>query len=98
MSTLRKSCLALATAAAFYPAVCFGQASGLPNKPVRMIVPSAAAGPNDLVARLIAPKLSETIGHPVIVDNRPSANGVVGTEIVARAAPDGTTLVVGNSG
>ena len=99
MATPYKSCFALlALSAAFYPAVCTGQASGLPNKPVRMIVPNAAAGPNDLVGRLIAPKLSETIGHPVIVDNRPSANGVVGSEIVARAAPDGTTLAVGNSG
>ena len=100
MSTLHKSCLALSAlvGAAFYPAVSCGQALGLPNKPVRIIVPNAAAGPNDLVARLIAPKLIETIGQPVIVDNRPSANGVVGSEIAARAAPDGTTLAVGNSG
>src|SRR5829696_9084854 len=100
MSTLHKSWLALSAlvAAALCPAVCFGQATGLPNKPVRMIVPNAAAGPNDLVGRLIAPKLGETVGQPVIVDNRPSANGVVGSEIVARAAPDGTTLAVGNSG
>src|SRR5204863_6948347 len=84
--------------ATFGPAVSFGQALGLPSKPVRLIVPNAAAGPNDLVGRLIAPKLSETVGQPVIVDNRPSANGVVGSELVAHAAPDGTTLAVGNSG
>ncbi len=100
MSTLHKSCLALSAlvGATLYPAVSSGQALELPNKPVRIIVPNAAAGPNDLVGRLIAPKLSETVGQPVIVDNRPSANGVVGSEIVARAAPDGTTLAVGNSG
>ena len=100
MSTLQKSCLALSAlvGAAFYPAITFGQALGLPAKPVRIIVPNAAAGPNDLVARLIAPKLGETIGQTVIVDNRPSANGVVGSELVARATPDGTTLAVGNSG
>jgi tripartite-type tricarboxylate transporter receptor subunit TctC len=100
MSTLHKSCLALSAlvGATFCSPVSFGQALGLPNKPVRIIVPNAAAGPNDLVARLIAPKLSETIGQPVIVDNRPSANGIVGSEIVAHAAPDGTTLAVGNSG
>jgi tripartite-type tricarboxylate transporter receptor subunit TctC len=100
MSTLQKSWLALSALACttFCPTLSFGQASDLPNKPIRIIVPNAAAGPNDLVARLIAPKLGETIGQPVIVDNRPSANGVVGSEIVARAAPDGTTLAVGNSG
>jgi tripartite-type tricarboxylate transporter receptor subunit TctC len=100
MSRLHKSSLALAAlaGAALFPAVSSAQALGLPNKPVRMIVPNAAAGPNDLVARLIAPKLTETVGQPVIVDNRPSANGVIGSEIVARATPDGTTLAVGNSG
>ncbi|MGZ5154506.1 MAG: Bug family tripartite tricarboxylate transporter substrate binding protein [Burkholderiales bacterium] len=100
MSTLHKSCLALSAlvGATFCSPVAFGQAPGLPNKPVRIIVPNAAAGPNDLVGRLIAPRLSETIGQPVIVDNRPSANGIVGSEIVAHAAPDGTTLAVGNSG
>ncbi|MGZ5126787.1 MAG: Bug family tripartite tricarboxylate transporter substrate binding protein [Burkholderiales bacterium] len=100
MSTLHKSCLALSAlvGATFCSPVAFGQAPGLPNKPVRIIVPNAAAGPNDLVGRLIAPKLSETIGQPVIVDNRPSANGIVGSELVAHAAPDGTTLAVGNSG
>lgn len=98
MSTIHKSCLALCAlvGVALYPVVSSGQA--LPNKPVRLIVPNTAAGPNDLAARLISPKLSETVGQPVIVDNRPSANGVVGSELVARATPDGTTLAVGNSG
>jgi tripartite-type tricarboxylate transporter receptor subunit TctC len=100
MSSLRKSCrlLSVLVGVALYPAVAFGQASALPNKPVRIVVPNAAAGPNDLVGRLIAPKLSETIGQNVIVDNRPSANGVIGAEYVARAVADGTVLAVGNSG
>ena len=100
MPQLHKPCLALYTliAVSLYPPVSTADSLGLPAKPVRIIVPNAAAGPNDLVGRLIAPKLSETLGQPVIVDNRPSANGVVGSEIVARAAPDGTTLAVGNSG
>ncbi|MDO8595993.1 MAG: tripartite tricarboxylate transporter substrate-binding protein, partial [Sulfuricaulis sp.] len=76
----------------------YGQTSALPSKPVRIIVPNAAAGPNDLVGRMIAPKLSEALGQNVIVDNRPSANGVIGAELVARAAADGTVLAVGNSG
>jgi len=88
--------LAFAFAALFSATVA--QAAGLPNKPMRLIIPNAAAGPNDLVGRVVAPKLSETIGHPVVVDNRPSANGVVGSELVARATPDGTVLAVGNSG
>ena len=80
------------------PVASFAQAPGLPNKPVRFIVPNAAAGPNDLVARIVAPKLSETLGQNVIVDNRPSANGVTGSEYVAHAVADGTVLSVGNSG
>lgn len=80
------------------PAISYAQATALPNRPVRIVVPNAAAGPNDFVGRMLAPKLSETLGQNVIVDNRPSANGVIGSEIVARATPDGTVLAVGNSG
>lgn len=76
----------------------FAQSSGLPNKQVRFIIPNAAGGPNDLVGRLIAPKLSEALGHPAIVENRPSPNGVTGTEYVAKAVADGSILAVGNSG
>lgn len=83
---------------ALCPAVSFGQASALPNKPVRIVIPNAAAGPNDLVGRIIAPKLSATLGQSVIVENRSSANGVIGAEYVARAVADGTVLAVGNSG
>lgn len=100
MFTLRKpyGLLSVLVGIALCPAASFGQASALPNKPVRIVVPNAAAGPNDLVGRMIAPKLSETIGQTVVVDNRPSANGVIGAEYVARAVPDGTVLAVGNSG
>jgi tripartite-type tricarboxylate transporter receptor subunit TctC len=90
--------LSILAGIALCPAVSFGQASALPNKPVRIIVPNAAAGPNDLVGRIVAPKLSATLGQNVIVENRPSANGVVGAEYVARAVADGTVLAVGNSG
>lgn len=100
MFTLRRPyrLLSVLVGMALCPAASFGQASALPNKPVRIIVPNAAAGPNDLVGRMIAPKLSETLGQSVIVDNRPSANGVIGSEYVARAVADGTVLAVGNSG
>ena len=70
--------LSVLFAMALCPAVSYGQASALPNKAVRIIVPNAAAGPLDLVGRLIAPKLSETLGQSVIVENRPSPNGVIG--------------------
>ena len=100
MDTKRKPCrlLPALVAMALCPAASYGQASALPNKPVRIVVPNAAAGPNDFVGRMLAPKLSETLGQNVIVDNRPSANGVIGAELVAHATADGTVLAVGNSG
>ena len=83
---------------ALYSAASYGQAPALPNKPVRIVVPNAAAGPNDFAGRMIAPKLGEALGQNVIVENRPSANGVIGSEYVAHAVADGTVLAVGNSG
>lgn len=79
--------------------LCLGAANAQEfTKPVQIISPNAAGGPNDLIARMLAPKLGELIRQNVIVDDKPSANGVVGAEIVARAAPDGTTIAIGNSG
>jgi tripartite-type tricarboxylate transporter receptor subunit TctC len=68
------------------------------SRPIRIIVPVAPGGPSDTAVRLIVPKLSEALNHTLVVDNRPSANGVAGTEIAAKAAPDGYTLAIGNSG
>ena len=73
-------------------------ASVFPNKPVTILVPNAAGGPSDLIARLIAPKLSETLRQNVIVDNRASNNGVVAAEMAARSAADGSVIFGGNSG
>ncbi len=100
MVTLRKPyrLLSVLVGMTLCSAASFAQTSALPTKPVRIIVPNAAAGPNDLVGRLIAPKLTETLGQTVLVDNRPSANGVIGAEFVARAVADGSVLAVGNSG
>jgi len=65
-----------------------------PDRPVRIIVPFPPGGLNDTVARLIQPYLENALAQPVIVDNRPAASGIVGTEAVAKAAPDGTALLM----
>ena len=65
-----------------------------PTKPIRVIVPQAPGGSNDIMARYIGVHLSERIGRQVVVDNRPGAEGMIGTEIVARASPDGYTLLM----
>jgi tripartite-type tricarboxylate transporter receptor subunit TctC len=65
-----------------------------PSRPVRLIVPFAAGGLNDVVARLIGPYLERSLGQPFIVENRPAASGIVGTDATAKAAPDGHTLLM----
>ena len=69
-----------------------------PSRPIRMVVPFAPGGAVDLVARVIAPKLNEALAQPVVVDNRGGAGGTVGTDIVAKARPDGHTLLVASMG
>jgi tripartite-type tricarboxylate transporter receptor subunit TctC len=69
-----------------------------PARPVRMVVPFPAGGPTDIVGRTMAQKMSELLGQQVIVDNRGGAGGMIGTEQVAKAAPDGYTMLMGTIG
>src|SRR5215210_833335 len=68
-----------------------------PAKPIRIVVTYPPGGPTDLVARALGQKFTEAWSQPVVIDNRAGAGGVVGTEVVARAAPDGYTLLLGTS-
>jgi len=73
-------------------------AQNFPAKPVRLIVPFAAAGPADIQARLIGPKLTEAWGQPVVVENRAGGNTIIATELTARTDPDGHTVLVVSAG
>jgi tripartite-type tricarboxylate transporter receptor subunit TctC len=75
-----------------------GAAQSFPAKPIRFVVGSVAGGGNDLVGRILAVKLTENLGQQVVVDNRGGANGIIGMELVARAAPDGHTFYMGTAG
>src|SRR5690242_736048 len=71
------------------------QSPAFPSKPIRFIVPTIAGSAPDVRVRQIAPKLSEAVGQPVIVDNRPGANGTIATQLAAKAPPDGYTVFYG---
>ncbi|WPH14830.1 tripartite tricarboxylate transporter substrate binding protein [Variovorax paradoxus] len=88
-STLLLACLPLAAAA---------QAGSFPDKPIRIVVPFPPGGATDAAARLVAVKMGEHWGQPVVVDNRAGAGGNVGSDLVAKAPPDGYTLVMGVTG
>ncbi|HZR68018.1 MAG TPA: tripartite tricarboxylate transporter substrate binding protein [Burkholderiales bacterium] len=68
-------------------------AQGWPSRPVHVVVPYPAGGPNDIIVRMVGKRLGETLGEPIVVENRPGAGGNIGTDSVAKSAPDGYTLV-----
>lgn len=87
---LKPTLSAMLAPAALAPATAYTQA--YPSKPIRMIVPSASGGGPDVTARMVANELTRQMGQQVVVDNRPGADTIIGTQAIARAAPDGYTL------
>ena len=69
------------------------QAQSYPDRPIRLVIPFPAGGTTDVNARVVAGQLDRLLGQPTVVDNRVGANGIIATELVARAAPDGHTLL-----
>ena len=72
--------------------------SAYPSRPIRLIVPYPAGGATDVVARVVAEKMSESLGQPVVVENRPGAGTMIGASTVARSSPDGYTVLIGDTG
>ncbi len=93
---MRKAILAsaLTLVASFAAAL----AQDYPTRPITLVVPYAAGGGNDVMARIVGEKMSKTLGQQIVVDNRPGAGGALATRQVAKAAPDGYTLVIGGTG
>ena len=87
----------MALAAALVLPLSPAQAQKFPDKPVRFIVPFPPGGGNDILARALAPRLGELLGQSVVVDNRAGAGGNIGTDLAAKAAPDGHTIVIASN-
>jgi len=94
---MRKALAGIALAAVFSGVVAPACAQGYPSRPVRLIVPYPPGGGTDIFARLVGVKLTETLGQPIVVEQRPGAAGVIGADVAAKASPDGYTLVIGQA-
>jgi tripartite-type tricarboxylate transporter receptor subunit TctC len=87
----------LALATALVTGTAIGQAT-YPDKPIKLVVPFAPGGASDLTGRTLAQKMGDLMGQPVVVENKPGANGAIGTELVSKAAPDGYTILLTDRG
>src|SRR5512145_564146 len=96
---MRRLCVAMATALATF-ALHAGPATAqtYPSKPIRIVVPFVAGGAVDTLARMVGAKLSDTLGQPVIVENRPGAGGNIAADAVAKSPPDGYTILQNTNG
>jgi len=94
-SSIRAVLAILALASAAPPVLA---QSAYPSRPIRLIVPYPAGGATDVVARVVAEKMSESLGQPIVVDNRPGAGTMIGASTVARSSPDGYTVLIGDTG
>jgi tripartite-type tricarboxylate transporter receptor subunit TctC len=98
VSNARRAAVSAAVMGALSAAAYAQSDANYPNRPIRMIAPSSAGGPVDVIARAVSHGLGEVLGQQVVVDNRAGAAGLIGSETVANAAPDGYTLLFGFSG
>ena len=94
---LQTHAVARACALAAALSVFGAAAEDYPARPLRLIVPHAAGGSNDILARVLTPRLTDVLGQPIVVDNRGGAGGIIGTGLAARAAPDGYTLLLADA-
>ncbi|HJQ56801.1 MAG TPA: tripartite tricarboxylate transporter substrate binding protein [Vineibacter sp.] len=90
----RRAIMAMTVGTAAHAVAARAQTAPFPSRPIRILIGFSAGGANDVVARIVAPKLSESLGQSVIVDNRPGASGLIAADMLAKSAPDGQTLMV----
>ncbi|MEO6322492.1 MAG: tripartite tricarboxylate transporter substrate-binding protein, partial [Polaromonas sp.] len=93
----RRTWLCVLASAAALCAGASAQAQTFPNKPIKIVVPFSAGGATDVLARVLAEKMAAGLGQPIIIDNKPGAAGIIGTDAVAKAPPDGHTIVLSAS-